>query len=144
LTSASSKSAAEIRAFAQSNPEFSHRAAWGWQSCNCWDFACHVQRELFRRGLPRVAVPADLSKRWVLESIDRHPERAAWREVLDGPGGLVTAADGALVLMAHLRFPAHIGVWLKPEARIIHCSEQHGVCCESILALRQNEPIVGP
>ena len=49
----------------------------------------------------------------------------------------MTAADGALVLMAHLRFPAHIGVWLKPEARVIHCSEQHGVCCETVLALRQ-------
>ena len=63
----------------------------------------------------------------------------------------MTAADGALVLMAHLRFPAHIGVWLKPEARVIHCSEQHGVCCETVLALRQMgwkklifyEPIVG-
>jgi hypothetical protein len=110
---------------------------WAWQSRNCWDFACHVQRELFGRALPRVAVPADPSKRWVLESIDRHPERAAWREVPDGPGGLVAAADGALVLMAHLRFPAHIGVWLKPEARVIHCSEQHGVCCETVLALRQ-------
>jgi hypothetical protein len=37
------------------------------------------------------------------------------------------ASDGALVLMAHLRFPAHIGVWLAPEGRVIHCSEQHGV-----------------
>jgi hypothetical protein len=72
-----------------------------------------------------------------LELIERHPERAAWREVPDGPGGLVAAADGALVLMAHLRFPAHIGVWLKPEARVIHCSEHHGVCCETVLALRQ-------
>jgi hypothetical protein len=111
-----------------------------------------VQRDLFGRDLPHVAVPADLSKRWVLESIDRHPERAAWREVPDGPGGLVGAADGALVLMAHLRFSAHIGVWLKPEVRVIHCSEQHGVCCEAVLALRQMgwnkltfyEPIAGP
>jgi hypothetical protein len=124
---------------------------WAWQSCNCWDFACHVQRELFGRDLPRVAVPADPSKRWVLESIERHPERAAWREVPAGLGGLVTAADGALVLMAHLRFPAHIGVWLRPEARVIHCSEQHGVCLESVLVLRQvgwkklifYEPIIG-
>ena len=124
---------------------------WAWQSRNCWDFACHVQRELFGRDLPRVAVPADPSKRWVLESIERHPERAAWRQVPDAPGGLLTAADGALVLMAHLRFPAHIGVWLKPEARVIHCSEQHGVCCETVLALRQMgwkklifyEPIIG-
>jgi hypothetical protein len=111
---------------------------WAWQSRNCWDFACHVQRELFGRELPRVAVPAELSKRWVVEEIERHPERAAWREMPDGPGGLVTAADGALVLMAHLRFPAHIGVWLQAEARVIHCSEQHGVCCESVLALRQS------
>ncbi len=110
---------------------------WAWQSCNCWDFACHVQQGLFGRELPRVAVPADLSKRWILQSIEKHAERAAWRTVSDGPGGLVTAADGALVLMAHLRFPAHIGVWLQAEACVIHCSEQHGVCCESVLALRQ-------
>jgi hypothetical protein len=57
--------------------------------------------------------------------------------VPDGPGGLVAAADGALVLMAYLRFPAHIGVWLQGEARVIHCSEQHDPCCESVLALRQ-------
>jgi hypothetical protein len=76
---------------------------WAWRSRNCWDFACHVQEGLFGRELPRVAVPADLSKRWVLESIERHPERSAWREVPDGPGGLVSAADGALVLMARLR-----------------------------------------
>jgi hypothetical protein len=55
--------------------------------------------------------------------------------VQDGPGGLVVAGDGALVLMA-LRFPAHIGVWLAPKARVIHCSEQHRICCESVLALQ--------
>jgi hypothetical protein len=32
-----------------------------------------VQLELFGRELPRVAVPADLSKRWILESIEAHP-----------------------------------------------------------------------
>jgi hypothetical protein len=44
---------------------------WVWQSRNCWDFACHVERELFGRELPRVAVPADQTKRWVLEAIER-------------------------------------------------------------------------
>jgi hypothetical protein len=39
--------------------------------------------------------------------------------------------------LLHVRFPGHIGVWLKPEARASHCSDQHGVCCESFLALRQ-------
>jgi hypothetical protein len=44
---------------------------WVWQSRNCWDFACHVERELFGRELPRVAVPAEQTKRWVLEAIER-------------------------------------------------------------------------
>jgi hypothetical protein len=52
---------------------------WAWQSPNCWDFVGHAQRELFGRELPRVDVPADLSKRWILQSIERHAERAVWR-----------------------------------------------------------------
>lgn len=110
---------------------------WAWQSRNCWDFAVHVERELFGRELPAVAVPPDQRKRWVLEAIEGHPERQQWREVACGPGGLVMAADGALVLMAHLRMPAHIGVWLKPEQIVIHCSEQNGVCAETTMALQQ-------
>lgn len=110
---------------------------WVWQSGNCWDFACHVQGELFGRTLPQVAVPGDFSRRWVLEEFARHSERARWQPVADGPGGLVMAADGALVLMAHLRFPAHVGVWLCQEGRIIHCDGKTGVACETPLALRQ-------
>ena len=57
-----------------------------------------------------------------------------------GAGGYVKALDPGInreACGAHLRFPAHIGVWLRAEARVIHCSEQHGVCCESVFALRQ-------
>ena len=110
---------------------------WQWQGGNCWDFACHVERELFDRSLPLAAVPRDLSKRWVLQAFDRHPERDEWDEVPEGPGGLVAAQDGALVLMAHLRLPGHIGVWLNPEGFVIHCSEANGVCAETTMALRQ-------
>lgn len=110
---------------------------WSWRDGNCWDFACYVQRELFGRTLPSVSVPADLSKRWVLEAFDGHQERGNWREVPNGPGGIVTAQDGALCLMAHLRIPGHIGVWMKPEGKIIHCDEHAGVCFEMPLALRQ-------
>jgi hypothetical protein len=110
---------------------------WAWQSRNCWDFACHVQQGLFGRELPTIAVPEDFSRRWVLKEFDAHPERQRWQPVRDGPGGLVMAADGALVLMAHMQFPAHIGVWLRPEQRIIHCDSKTGVACETPLALRQ-------
>lgn len=111
--------------------------AWAWRARNCWDFACHVQRGLFGRELPQITVPEDFSRRWVMGAFGDHPERARWRQVEDGPGGLVTAADGALVLMAHLKFPAHVGVWLAPEGRVIHCDEKTGVACETPLALRQ-------
>ena len=110
---------------------------WAWQGGNCWDFACHVQRELFGRTLPQITVPDEFSKRWVLSEFSSHPERARWQAAPEGPGGLVTAEDGALVLMAHLRFPAHVGVWLRPEGRVIHCDEKTGVACETPLALRQ-------
>lgn len=110
---------------------------WSWRDGNCWDFAVMVERELFGRDLPAVAVPQDLSKRWVLESFDGHEERANWRETPEGPGGIITAQDGALCLMAHLRVPGHIGVWMRPEGKIIHCDETAGVCFETPLALRQ-------
>jgi hypothetical protein len=44
---------------------------------------------------------------------------------------VTAAADGAVVLMAHLRFSPHSGVWLKPEARVIHCSQQHGFAAKA-------------
>jgi hypothetical protein len=110
---------------------------WAWADHNCWQFAVAVQRELFGRALPDIALPTDFSRRWVLDEFASHPERVRWEAVAEGPGGLVMAGDGALVLMAHARFPAHIGVWLAPEQRIIHCDTNTGVACESPLALRQ-------
>lgn len=110
---------------------------WAWQARNCWDFARHVEAKLFGRDLPGLDVPDNFSKRWVLDEFARNEERSRWVAVEDGPGGLVMAADGALVLMAHIRFPAHIGVWLKPEGRIIHCDTETGVACETPLALRK-------
>lgn len=112
--------------------------AWNWRSYNCWQFACHVQKALFGRELPHVDVPADLSKRWLLNELTWHPERTRWRAVPDGPAYLVLAQDGALVLMAHSKYPAHVGVWLKPEGRVIHCDTGNGVACETPLALRQS------
>jgi hypothetical protein len=109
---------------------------WAWQSRNCWDFACRVQHELFGRTLPVIAVPDDPKWKWMVQTVSRHPEHANWRTVKDGPLGLVTAADGALCLMGRFSGPGHIGVWLKPEGKIIHCDRKHGVCCEDVLALR--------
>ena len=110
---------------------------WAWHSQNCWDFACHVESELFGRLLPGVAVPDDPKWKWMVKAIADHPERGNWSAAGDGPHGLVTAADGALCLMGRFNGPGHIGVWLKPEAGIIHCDRKNGVCLETALALRQ-------
>ena len=81
---------------------------WAWRSRNCRDFPCHVERELFGRELPHVVVPAELSKRWILEAIERHPERAAWCQValtalLVSPQASATPGSGNLSWLARER-----------------------------------------
>lgn len=108
---------------------------WSWPDHNCWDFAAHVQRELFGRILPHVSVPADPTWRWMVGAVSDHSERENWAEVPAGPMGLISAADGALVLMGRSNHPGHIGVWLQPEQRVIHCDRVNGVCMETLLSL---------
>lgn len=109
--------------------------AAGPESYDCWHLARHVQRELFGRNLPDVSVPDHPSWRWMIASIEKHPERNRWQE---SPQlhGLITAADGSLVLMARSDRPAHIGVWLKPEQRIIHADQCAGVVLDQVAMLR--------
>jgi hypothetical protein len=49
--------------------------------------------------------------------------------------GLVTAGDGAMVLMARHDRPGHVGVWLQPERRIIH-ADQPAVTLQDLAGLR--------
>jgi hypothetical protein len=110
---------------------------WAWQTRNCWDFAGHVEGQLFGRRLPHIAVPDEPSWRWMLQTVGGHPEHENWREVAEGPHGLIRAADGALCLMGRNEGPGHIGVWLKPEQAVIHCDRKNGVCFQSPAALKQ-------
>ena len=103
---------------------------------SCWGLACEVETRLFGRHLPAVSVPADLTWRWAIDTLAGHPEREAWREIVSPQPGLITAADGALVLMARADRPAHIGVWLAPERAVIHADHILGVVAESVPTLR--------
>ena len=71
----------------------------------------------------------------MIGTIEKHPERRRWQE---SPqlNGLIRATDGSLVLMARSDRPAHIGVWLAPENRIIHCDQGMGVVLETPSMLR--------
>jgi hypothetical protein len=110
--------------------------AHGPDAFDCWHLAMFVQRELFSLNLPDVDVPENPSWAWMIEAIDGHAERGNWRLVPADRMGLVTAADGAMVLMARSDRPAHIGVWLKPERFVIHADPRNGVVCDGLLDLR--------
>jgi len=72
----------------------------------------------------------------MIKAISEHPERKNWRLVLPDTMGLVTAKDGALVLMARSDRPAHIGVWLSAERKIAHADPIFGVVFDSLVDLR--------
>lgn len=109
--------------------------ARGPDAYDCWHLARHLQHTLFSRDLPSVAVPDHPDWRWMIAAIDQHPERKQWHEIPQ-TNGLITAADGALVLMARSDQSAHIGLWLVPERRIIHCDQGTGVVMEAPSMLR--------
>src|ERR1700674_3865871 len=109
--------------------------AAGPEAFDCWHLAVHVERVLFGRKLPDVVVPDGPTRRWIMEEFRRH--REAWRETGLGPMGLVTADDGAVVLMAAVREAIHCGVWLEPEQRVIH-ADMTQVRCEDLPTLRAN------
>jgi cell wall-associated NlpC family hydrolase len=102
---------------------------------DCWHLARYVERELFGRALPSVNVPSDPGWAWMLETIASHPEHANWvRRPTEN--GLISATDGALVLMARSQRAAHIGVWLQPEQGVVHCDQTSGVKFEDAATLR--------
>lgn len=101
---------------------------------SCWGLARAVQHRLFARDLPSVPVPSHLTWRWMIQAIASHPERGRWAEK-PLAGGIVTAGDGALVLMARADRPAHIGVRLAAEGAILHAGE-FGVVLETMPQLR--------
>lgn len=103
---------------------------------SCWHLAAEVQAALFGRKLATLVIPEHPGWRWMIETIEGHPERRNWREAAAMAPGLISAADGALVAMGRADRAAHIGVWLAPERLVIHCDETSGVRADPVAALR--------
>lgn len=110
--------------------------AKGPDAYDCWHLAVAVSGALFGRVLPEVVVPAQPTWAWMIGAIEHHPERARWALVREDRMGLITAGDGAVVLMARRDRPAHIGVWLGPERVVVHADPNYGVVCDSPVDLR--------
>ena|ERR1700754_3075718 len=103
--------------------------AKGPNSFDCWHLATYVQYHLFGRRAPDVNVPDGAGWAWMISQFTTHPELGNWVEVLQPANGIVQADDGAMVLMARNKQPAHCGVWLQREQRILHADEQ----CKAVL-----------
>lgn len=102
---------------------------------HCWALAQDVQARLFGLALPKVVLPEPLTRRWMMQTLATHDEARRWQEVppLDG---IIRAGDGALVSMARLERPCHVGVYLRAEGGIIHADDRHGVILEAPARLR--------
>lgn len=106
---------------------------------DCWDcyhLARHVQKELFGRDLPLIELPSSPTWSWMLDAVENHPERKLWEEI-GGKSPSIRARDGAVVLMARYKRPAHVGVWFTPERRVLHADQDSGVVFEDLATLRQ-------
>ncbi len=99
---------------------------------NCWDTVREIQRDLFGRELPEMAIDlVSQGQRALAETFASHEERAKWREV-------TAPVDGAVALIARRSADIHCGVYLDrevPHAGILHCDEAQGVRFDAIVIL---------
>ena len=96
---------------------------------DCWSFFRRVQAERFGCDVPVIEIDAE-DIRTVAETLRDHDERRAWQSV-DSP------REGDAVLMAHARYPSHIGVWVDDDSHggVLHCVRGDGVVFSTRLAL---------
>lgn len=101
---------------------------------DCYHLARFVQRELFGRELAAIELPHDPTWQWMLHAVATHPERQLWQEV-EGAMPSLRAGDGAIVLMARRKRPAHVGVWFSEERCVLHADQDEGVVFQDLATL---------
>lgn len=108
--------------------------AEGPDAFDCYGLVRYVQRELFGRDLPSVHTVEPYTWRGMIDAIASHPERARWREVEQQQRTLMP--DGAVVLLASVRMPAHMGVWFRGFGSILHADRPLGVAFQTFAEMR--------
>jgi len=102
---------------------------------DCFHLMKHIELHLGGRDVGELEMPNNPTWAWMVDAVERHPARKQWREVPPARMGLVVAGDLSVVLMARRKNPAHVGVWLKPEATVIHADQDLGVVCDGLIDL---------
>lgn len=102
---------------------------WVAEKRDCWAFFRAIQADHYGIVVPVIDVDA-MDLHAVARAFRDHDERASWAEVSE-------PQDGDAVLMAHARYPSHVGVWIDVDGgRVLHCQQGAGVVCSSREALR--------
>jgi hypothetical protein len=101
---------------------------------DCWGLFAAASLALFGRVVPDDDVdPAN--PRAVARAFTRHPARAAFRSI-GVPAPVFAAPDGAAVMLSRGDLPFHIGLWLQPERRVLHCCPSQHVVFEPVSHLQ--------
>lgn len=96
---------------------------------DCWGFFRFIQINHFKRDVPTFDIDAN-DFRNVAKMIDEAEERSNW-VATDTPN------HGDAVLMAHSKFPSHVGVWLDADGGgVLHCIRGEGVVFSTISSLK--------
>lgn len=96
---------------------------------DCWAFFRRVQADRFGRAVPAIDVNAH-SLMACARAVADNPERANWLPVS-------SPVEGDAVLMAHSRYPSHVGLWVDVDGGgVLHCVEGAGVIFQTIKNLK--------
>lgn len=98
---------------------------------DCWWWFRFIQHKHYGIVLPAIEIRS-LLVREVLATFHDHPERKEWHEV-DSP------EDGDGVLIGRSSNPIHVGVWIGPHRRVLHCEQKTGVVAQSISSLKLHQ-----
>lgn len=101
----------------------------GPDSFDCWGFVRFVQKEHYGRDLPFIDIDAN-NLRATIKGMMFHDVRKVWENVS-------RPSDGDAVLMAHGKYPTHVGIWVDVDGGgVLHCTRGEGVVFSSLSALR--------
>ena len=100
-------------------------------SFDCWGFFRHIQKEHFGLDVPFIDANAD-NFRDVARNFVNSEERDKWYPV-------VMPKEGDAVLMAHCKYPSHVGIWLDVDrGGVLHCVRGEGVVFGSYASLKNS------
>lgn len=103
--------------------------AQGPDSFDCWALFRHVQKKHFGLDVPVIEVDAN-SLRTVVDNMVGHDERKHWSRVS-------VPKQGDAVLMAHHKYPSHVGIWLDVNGGgVLHCIRGEGVVFSTVSSLK--------